>query len=110
MSCELAERARKAELEVEELKRRNASLMLDNIKLNERVHDLSGFTDKIIKALEERLPMTSKTVGKVKLATDAKGKTKLTRVHTYDASAKRKIAKAKTKRVVAPARAAARGR
>lgn len=44
--------------------------------------------------------MTSKTVGKVKLATDAKGKTKLTRVHTYDASAKRKIAKAKSKRVV----------
>lgn len=54
--------------------------------------------------------MTSKTVGKMKLATDAKGKTKLTRVHTYDASKARKIAKAKTKRVVAPARAAARGR
>lgn len=54
--------------------------------------------------------MTTKTVGKVKLKTDAKGKTKLERVHTYDASKARKIAKAKTKRVVAPARAAARGR
>lgn len=97
---DLNNRRQKAELAVEELKRRNASLMLDNIKLNERLHDLSGFTDKIIKTIEERLPMTSKTVGKVKLKTDAKGKTKLTRVHTYDASKARKIAKAKTKRVV----------
>ena len=47
----------------------------------------------------------------VKLKTDkTTGKTKLTRVHAYDASAKRKIAKAKTKRVVTPARAASRGR
>ena len=54
--------------------------------------------------------MATKSVGKVKLKTDAKGKTRLTRVHTYDASKSRKIAKSKTKRVVAPARAAARGR
>lgn len=56
--------------------------------------------------------MTSKTIGKVKTKTDAKtGKTTLERVHTYDASKARKIAKSKTKRVVAPARAkAGRGR
>lgn len=47
----------------------------------------------------------------VKTKTDkTTGKTTLERVHTYDASAKRKIAKSKTKRVVTPARAAARGR
>jgi len=47
----------------------------------------------------------------VTVKTDKKtGKTKVARVHTYDASAKRKIAKSKTKRVVTPARAAARGR
>ena len=57
------------------------------------------------------MTMTSKTVGKMKSKTDPKtGKTKLTRVHTYDASKTRKIAKSKTKRVVSPARAAARGR
>lgn len=55
--------------------------------------------------------MTTKTVGKVKLKTDAKGKTTLARVHSYNASKARKVAKSKTKRVVAPARAqAARGR
>jgi len=56
--------------------------------------------------------VTSKTIGKVKTKTDAKtGKTTLERVHTYDASKARKIAKSKTKRVVAPARAkAGRGR
>lgn len=53
----------------------------------------------------------STRVGKMKTKTDPKtGKTKLTRVHTYDASKTRKIAKSKTKRVVSPARAAARGR
>jgi hypothetical protein len=41
---------------------------------------------------------------------DKTGKTKLARVHTYDASKTRKIAKSKAKRVVSPARAAARGR
>ena len=56
--------------------------------------------------------MTSKTIGKVKTVVDLKtGKTTLARVHTYDASKARKIAKSKTKRVVTPARAkAARGR
>lgn len=53
----------------------------------------------------------STRVGKMKTKTDPKtGKTKLTRVHTYDASKTRKIAKSKAKRVVSPARAAARGR
>lgn len=47
----------------------------------------------------------------MKTKTDPKtGKTKLTRVHTYDASAKRKIAKSKSRKFVSPARAAARGR
>lgn len=53
----------------------------------------------------------STRVGKMKTKTDPKtGKTKLTRVHTYDASAKRKIAKSKSRKFVSPARAAARGR
>lgn len=47
----------------------------------------------------------------VTVKTDKKtGKKTVARVHTYDASAKRKIAKSKAKRVVSPARAAARGR
>ena len=47
----------------------------------------------------------------VKPKTDAKtGRTKLERVHTYDVSAKRKIAKSKKRTVVAPARASNRGR
>ena len=56
--------------------------------------------------------MTSKTIGKVKLKTDkTTGRTKVARVHTYDASAKRKIVKSKARKVVTPARAkAARGR
>ena len=41
---------------------------------------------------------------------DKTGKTKLVRTAKFDASAKRKIAKSKAKRVVSPARAAARGR
>lgn len=49
--------------------------------------------------------MTTKPVKGIKIKDG-----KITRVHTYDASKARKIAKAKTKRVVAPARAAARGR
>lgn len=51
--------------------------------------------------------LKTKTGEKLRPAKSGKG---LERVHTYDASAKRKIAKSKTKRVVAPARAAARGR
>lgn len=62
--------------------------------------------------------MTSKTVGKMKSKTDPKtGRTKLTRVHTYDASKSRKIKKSKQekpaprgKAALLPARAAARGR
>lgn len=55
--------------------------------------------------------MPTKTIGKGKTKTDPKtGKTKLERVHTYDASKSRKIAKSKTRKVVTPARAAARGR
>ena len=47
----------------------------------------------------------------VTVKTDKKtGKTKLVRTAKFDASAKRKIAKSKAKRVVSPARAAARGR
>lgn len=46
----------------------------------------------------------------VTVKTDKTGKTKLVRTAKFDASAKRKIAKSKAKRVVAPARAAARGR
>lgn len=66
---------------------------------------------RIVRILEARFKMTSKTVGKMKSKTDPKtGRTKLTRVHTYDASAKRKIAKSKARKVVSPARAAARGR
>lgn len=49
--------------------------------------------------------MTSKTVGKVKLTTDASGKVKLARVHSFDASKKRRVAKSKKQRVVAPAKA-----
>lgn len=54
----------------------------------------------------------STRVGKVKLKTDkTTGKTKLTRVHAYDASKARKVVKAKKRTVVSPARAkAARGR
>ena len=43
--------------------------------------------------------MSTKTIGKVKLTTDATGKTKLTRVHAYDASKQRRIAKSKKVRV-----------
>jgi hypothetical protein len=43
----------------------------------------------------------TKTVGKVSLKTDpATGRTKLKRVHTYDASQARRVVKSKTKRVV----------
>lgn len=51
--------------------------------------------------------MATKSLGKsVKLTTDKKtGKTKLSRVHSYDASKARKIAKGKTKRAVSPAKA-----
>lgn len=51
--------------------------------------------------------MTTKTVGKVKLKTDAKGKTTIARVHSYDASKTRKIAKSKKRTVVKPAKARA---
>ena len=51
--------------------------------------------------------MSTKTIGKVKLKTDkATGKTKLERVHTYDASKTRKIRKSKTQKATTPARAA----
>ena len=47
---------------------------------------------------ENRMP--TKSLGKtVKLKTDATGKTKLERVHAYDASKKRRIAKSKKVRV-----------
>ena len=52
------------------------------------------------------LMMTTKTVGKVKL-TEKEGKVKLTRVRSFDASKRRKIAKSKTKRVASPAKARA---
>lgn len=52
------------------------------------------------------LMMTTKTVGKVKL-TEKDGKVKLTRVRRFDASKARRVAKSKTKRVVAPAKARA---
>lgn len=43
----------------------------------------------------------------VTVKTDKKtGKTKVARVHTYDASKTRKIAKSKTEKVTSPARAA----
>lgn len=51
--------------------------------------------------------MTTKTVGKVKLKTDAKGKTTLARVHSYDASKTRRIAKSKKRSVVSKAKARA---
>ena len=52
--------------------------------------------------------LKTKTGEKLRPAKSGKG---LERVHTYDASKARKIAKSKTKRVVAPARAkAGRGR
>ena len=42
----------------------------------------------------------------VRVNTDTKtGKTKLTRVHAYDASNARKVAKSRTKRTVSPAKA-----
>lgn len=51
--------------------------------------------------------MTTKSIGKVKITTDKKsGKTKLSRVHSYDASKRRKIAKGKSKRVASRAKAA----
>lgn len=50
--------------------------------------------------------MTTKTIGKVKIE-EKDGKTTLKRVHSYDASKRRKIAKSKSKRVVAPAKARA---
>jgi len=44
--------------------------------------------------------MPSKSIGKMKLTTDKEtGRTKLTRVHAYDASKQRRIAKSKTVRV-----------
>jgi hypothetical protein len=43
--------------------------------------------------------MSTKSIGKVKLTTDATGKTKLSRVHAYDASKKRRIAKSKKVRI-----------
>jgi hypothetical protein len=44
--------------------------------------------------------MPTKSLGKfVKLTTDKTGKTKLSRVHAYDASKKRRIAKSKKVRV-----------
>jgi hypothetical protein len=46
--------------------------------------------------------MPSKTIGKVKLKTDATGKVKLERVHSYDASKKIRIAKSKKVRVKRP--------
>jgi len=67
--------------------------------------------EALIIRLEKRTKHMAANLKKtVKLKTDAKGKTKVARVHTYDASKSRKIAKSKTKRVVTPARAAARGR
>jgi hypothetical protein len=43
--------------------------------------------------------LSTKSIGKVKLKTDATGKVKLERVHAYDASKKRRIAKSKKVRV-----------
>lgn len=43
--------------------------------------------------------MPTKSIGKVKLKTDKTGKVKLERVHAYDASKKRRIAKSKKVRV-----------
>jgi hypothetical protein len=43
--------------------------------------------------------MPTKSIGRVKLTKDATGKTKLSRVHAYDASKKRRIAKSKKVRV-----------
>ncbi len=43
--------------------------------------------------------MATKTIGKVKLKTDAAGKVKIERVHAYDASKKRRIIKSKKVRV-----------
>ena len=46
--------------------------------------------------------MATKSIGKVRLKTDSTGKTKLSRVHAYDASKKRHIAKSKKVRVKRP--------
>ncbi len=43
--------------------------------------------------------MSTKSIGRVKLKRDATGKVKLERVHAYDASKKRRIAKSKKVRV-----------
>ncbi len=43
--------------------------------------------------------MTTKSIGKVKLTIDKSGKTKLARVHAFDASKKRRIAKSKKVKV-----------
>lgn len=52
--------------------------------------------------------MTTKPVKGIKIEKDAKGKpVGVKRVHVYDASKRRKIAKSKAKRVVSPAKARA---
>lgn len=43
--------------------------------------------------------MATKSIGKVKLKRDATGKVKLERVHSFDASKKRRIIKSKKIRV-----------
>lgn len=43
--------------------------------------------------------MATKSIGKVKLTTDKDGKVKLERVHSFDASKKRRIIKSKKVRV-----------
>lgn len=52
-----------------------------------------------ITASTQRGRMPTKSIGKVKLKTDASGKVKLSRVHAYDASKKRRIAKSKKVKV-----------
>lgn len=64
-----------------------------------------------VSTIEDYLSMAANLKKTVTTKVDkATGRTKVTRTATYDASKTRNIAKSKTKRVVAPARAAARGR